>query len=319
MKRNDRYTLPNGIVFVLLWFTDLGRLSIKIGPLGFMLRIDAVSLATLEMIENNSPAVAGWDRVDKVLTLFVECENSDDKQDWPAEVKNGIADGKMALGADRGDTIPTEEQAENLAASLHMLQRAEPKYPVTNGRKLLSPPGWHSRKRRELIMELREINAAHAHLGEKAIGVGDYKLYPAAGFFLLADDLHSVDVLVNLAGEEAVPENVIRDFRFVAYPMADMGSVASDWESFLRTRILPLLEQNLRLMPFCRAGHGRTGTFIASLIALLEPTIDDPIEAARQRYCRHAVESLQQAEAIFALLNSPVPQKYVDGSERLFR
>jgi protein-tyrosine phosphatase len=60
------------------------------------------------------------------------------------------------------------------------------------------------------------------------------------------------------------------------------------------------------------AGHGRTGTFLASLIALLEDdhTTPDPIAAVRERHCEQAVESVAQGEAIFALRGQPLPRKY---------
>jgi protein-tyrosine phosphatase len=46
---------------------------------------------------------------------------------------------------------------------------------------------------------------------------------------------------------------------------------------------------------FCTASHGRTGTVIAGLIAMLEPETDDPIEAVRKRHCGQAVETREQA------------------------
>jgi protein-tyrosine phosphatase len=47
---------------------------------------------------------------------------------------------------------------------------------------------------------------------------------------------------------------------------------------------------------FCLGSHGRTGTVIAGLIAMLEPEVDDPIEAVRKRHCGKSVETREQAE-----------------------
>ncbi len=51
---------------------------------------------------------------------------------------------------------------------------------------------------------------------------------------------------------------------------------------------------------------------LGSLIALLESAEEtpDPIEAVRTRHCHHAVETLAQAEGIFALRGQELPQKY---------
>ena len=53
--------------------------------------------------------------------------------------------------------------------------------------------------------------------------------------------------------------------------------------------------------------------FLASLFALLESEEEtpDPIAAARKRHCRRAVESIKQADAIFALRGAKwAPAKY---------
>jgi hypothetical protein len=74
--------------------------------------------------------------------------------------------------------------------------------------------------------------------------------------------------------------------------------------------VIPLLAESKKLLGFCMASQGRTGTWLASLVAILEPDTADPIAAIRQRHCQHAVETLAQAKAIFALRGEELPAKY---------
>jgi hypothetical protein len=87
--------------------------------------------------------------------------------------------------------------------------------------------------------------------------------------------------------------------------------VTDNWRESLESEVIPRLKAGLTLIGFCIGGHGRTGTLIASLIALLEPETDDPIAAARERHCRKAVETRAQAEGIYALRGEELPEKYV--------
>ncbi len=95
--------------------------------------------------------------------------------------------------------------------------------------------------------------------------------------------------------------------------LRDFGGVPTNWRELLEERIIPRLEDGDDLLAFCAGSHGRTGTFLASLIALLETPEEtpDPIAAVRERHCHEAVETKLQAEAIFALRGQAVPQHYL--------
>ena len=101
-----------------------------------------------------------------------------------------------------------------------------------------------------------------------------------------------------------------RSYQILAAPLADYGGVPVEWGNFLRKQVIPLLESGKRVLAFCMGSHGRTGCFLASLIAILEPETPDPIAAVRERHCPRAVESRAQAEAIFALRGESLPAKY---------
>jgi hypothetical protein len=89
----------------------------------------------------------------------------------------------------------------------------------------------------------------------------------------------------------------------LALPLVDYGGVPDIWEEVLRQTVVPLLEQGYVLEAHCIGSHGRTGTLIASLIAILEPESQtpDPIAAARERHCQRAVETAAQMAAVRAI------------------
>jgi hypothetical protein len=119
-----------------------------------------------------------------------------------------------------------------------------------------------------------------------------------------------VDVVIPLT--EGLPKGIPvgQEIRLLIGHLVDYGGVPDNWGAFLRQQVIPLLETGKKVLAYCVGSHGRTGTFLASLIALLEPDINDPIAAARERHCHHAVESLAQATAIFALKGRQLPEKY---------
>lgn len=149
------------------------------------------------------------------------------------------------------------------------------------------------------------------HTGEP-VRVGPYEVLAGGTRDLTADDLEKADVLVPLAG--GAPFAFGREYRVIGATMEDYGGVSKYWREFLEQIIVPELAAGNRLLAFCVGSHGRTGTFLASLIALLESAEEtpDPIAAARARHCRKSVESLEQAEAVFALRGEALPKQYRD-------
>jgi hypothetical protein len=144
------------------------------------------------------------------------------------------------------------------------------------------------------------------------VKVGEFKVYLGGTRDLRAEDLERADILIPLLN--SLPEMAFgKEYRVLAAPLVDYGGVPLGWEKFLRGKVIPLLESGTRILAFCMGSHGRTGCFLASLIAILESPEEtpDPIVAARKRHCHKAVESLAQAEAIFALRGEELPDKYV--------
>jgi len=148
-----------------------------------------------------------------------------------------------------------------------------------------------------------------AHRGEP-VCVGPYLVLAGGTRDLREEDLEKADVLVPLARD--APFALGRAYRVIGCPLRDFGGVPAGWGEFLEGVILPELAAGRRLLAFCMGSHGRTGTFLASLIALLESAAEtpDPIAAARKRHCERAVETRAQAEAVFALRGESLPTQY---------
>jgi len=161
-----------------------------------------------------------------------------------------------------------------------------------------------------------------------AVMVGPYQVYAGGIDYLHSEDLNQVDVLVPLFGADEFPFGTTytvtseqqpsritalqrgRSYSMLVGRLPNEGGVPDDWEWFLKQKVIPMLQDEKKLLAFCMFGQGQTGTWLASLVAILEPQTADPIAAIRERYCPSAVETLAQAKAIFALRGEPVPLKY---------
>ncbi len=152
--------------------------------------------------------------------------------------------------------------------------------------------------------------ASCSHRGQ-SVKVGPYSVLAGGTRYLQPADFEGVDVVVPLTNDLGC---LAFGGRYEVMPalLRDFGGVPADWGLFLELRIIPELEAGRKLLAYCVGSHGRTGTFLASLIALLESAEEtpDPIAAVRERHCSHAVETLAQAEAIFALRGQALPAQY---------
>ncbi len=147
------------------------------------------------------------------------------------------------------------------------------------------------------------------HTGEP-VRVGPFCIYPTGTMYgdpyKLALELGDVDSLIPLKEWEAPEDCSITVVEGLALP--DFGGVPPNWEELLFDLVVQRLLVGEKIVPFCTASRGRTGTFIASLIALLEPDVQDPIAAARERHCHHAVETEAQGRGVFALRGEALPE-----------
>ncbi len=149
------------------------------------------------------------------------------------------------------------------------------------------------------------------HLGDKPVSIGGRHIWAAGttyGAQMTGGRLPHFDAYVALDNVSVVGHNET----VLAFPLTDFGGVPEGWLDLLMADIVPDMRNGYRLCVFCVGGHGRTGTVLASLIAILESEFDtpDPIQAIRERYCYRAVETLEQAEGIFALRGQQLPERW---------
>jgi hypothetical protein len=141
------------------------------------------------------------------------------------------------------------------------------------------------------------------------VQVGPYTVFAGGTRDLEAEDLRGIDVLVALTNQ-LPPLAFGGTYVLLHAALQDFGGVPDNWRDFLLQKVIPLLSTGKKVLAYCAGSHGRTGTLIASLIALLEPETADPIQAARERHCWKAVETREQGEGIFALRGQALPDNY---------
>jgi hypothetical protein len=146
------------------------------------------------------------------------------------------------------------------------------------------------------------------HTGEVPVMIGGFPVHLAAGSSIPMELLSQVDYIYTLNGNLPCAW-VDRDKLFglelptiVYAEMEDRGKIPDTWESFIHG-VAERIRSGKKILAYCTGSHGRTGTFGASLIAVMEPDVEDPIGAIRERHCKESVESLHQADAIFSLKN----------------
>lgn len=151
------------------------------------------------------------------------------------------------------------------------------------------------------------------HLGHP-VQVGPYTIYAGGSRYLKADKenkaLKSMDLVIPL-DDEVILGDPGQRITYLFWPWRDQDSPQPKFLVFLENVIIPELKAGKKILVYCTGGHGRTGTFLATLIALLEPEVEDPVATLRSRYCEEAVESQAQYDYIFEELKGvKVPEEY---------
>ena len=97
----------------------------------------------------------------------------------------------------------------------------------------------------------------------------------------------------------------LRHYPALVVDWLDMSAPAPELLSRLVDICLSKMRQGKRIDIGCNAGHGRTGTLLAALIARVEH-VDGytAMQSARRRYCKSAVEGRSQEEAVIKYTES---------------
>lgn len=138
-----------------------------------------------------------------------------------------------------------------------------------------------------------------SHKGDP-VQIGEHVIYAAGAVSLEEEDLAQYDHIVSLLGHgPPFLRGVMK--KTVVFKWPDFQPPPPGFENFLRETVIPALRDRKRILVFCMGGHGRTGTFLAGLLALMEPEVADPVAEVRKRYCLRAVETKEQEAAIAAM------------------
>jgi protein-tyrosine phosphatase len=136
------------------------------------------------------------------------------------------------------------------------------------------------------------------------LSVGEFEIFAGGRLAMRQYDTDGFDLLVPLTHK--LPFNIGSRYSILWAELPDFGGVPENWLEVVN-EVIAELKAGKKVMAFCEGGHGRTGTLLASLVAILEPEIEDPILAVRERYCVNAVETYAQAEGVFALKGMTLP------------
>jgi len=141
------------------------------------------------------------------------------------------------------------------------------------------------------------------------VKIGEYTVWAGSEYAITKENLSEIDWVVTLNGN--LPGgSYLQPLTIIDCEMQDYNAPKAEMWRVLVEYFADVVKTGKRVLFFCTGGHGRTGTMLASLIAFLEPEIDDPIAAIRERYCDNAVESLAQRKAIYEILGRDLPEKY---------
>ena len=103
--------------------------------------------------------------------------------------------------------------------------------------------------------------------------------------------------------------NRVQPRKGIAYlDWPDMGVISDIRFRRVLTHLISALTAGKEVETGCIGGHGRTGTLLAGLMALLENcSAEEAIKRVRSRYCKWAVESRGQVLMIYTLLGETPP------------
>lgn len=88
-------------------------------------------------------------------------------------------------------------------------------------------------------------------------------------------------------------------FRATTIAWPDFGTIHPGQLAALTDQVVDYLRAGKSVEIGCLGGHGRTGTVLAAILGRAESLeADAAIAAARERYCRHAVETAAQAQLV---------------------
>jgi hypothetical protein len=153
------------------------------------------------------------------------------------------------------------------------------------------------------------LRSCNEKLWLETVVIGHFTVLASSGIWLDQGDLIPDHLTVPLT--TFVPFVPGVRYNLMPVKMEDFGGVPFNWKRIVH-KLYRRIQNGERAHIFCDGGKGRTGTMLASLIAVAESpeSAPDPIAEVRRRYFSGAVETAEQGEAIFALRGQSLPKHY---------
>lgn len=111
----------------------------------------------------------------------------------------------------------------------------------------------------------------------------------------------------------AILANVPKRFAgWTSVPFPDYGTpkiTTEGWKNITEA-IRDTLQRGTDILIACEGGHGRSGIFAAIVCYLLSPGSaewENPVETIRKKHCQEAVETPEQEEYVYSILNLSFP------------
>ena len=145
---------------------------------------------------------------------------------------------------------------------------------------------------------------ASGHLNSPRGSALDWLPYPDMGVYLNTfwfEDLGGI-------GATGMQLDIVPLWPFVTVAWPDYGAVSQSYYKLLVGTVVDALREGKTVEVACAAGHGRTGTLVAGVMAVVEQLkAKDALKELRARYCFSAVESHKQEVMLYELLGEKPP------------
>lgn len=149
----------------------------------------------------------------------------------------------------------------------------------------------------------------------KEVKVGSFSVWPTKEAEVDAAFLSTLDVACPLT-DYGSAKDAYNDFcgLLMWIPIKDYNVPSQGRLITNARRIVQFAQAGARVGFWCVGSHGRTGLVLATVIGLVEPEVD-PIDATRERHCKHCVETQSQIEMVFKALGRDLPEKWKPKAE----
>lgn len=127
---------------------------------------------------------------------------------------------------------------------------------------------------------------------------GAFRVCAGGAMHLREQDFSNLDVVIRLTASYEHPSIYPDVVEVISFPIPDFQVPGEGWAELIH-EVIGRLESGQKVLVHCMGGHGRTGLFLASIIAKLEPDVENPVVVMRERYCQKAIETREQEACIF--------------------